>query len=120
MQLFRLFCLYFPTKEAVKHGNVDEEEQLKLLVSYKKCLLDKLKTEKRKGEFLRKSMKDKILETLFERNTKTHDELTVYDVSVNDPLTDLEYPRIPSISEVLESEQDGFKTKYQLRNYSLL
>ncbi|KAK4006226.1 hypothetical protein OUZ56_011382 [Daphnia magna] len=30
----------------VKHGNVDEEEQLELLVSYKKCLMEKCKTEK--------------------------------------------------------------------------
>jgi hypothetical protein len=49
MQLFRLFCIYVPTKESVKHGNVDEEKQLELLVSYKKCLMEKCKTEKQNG-----------------------------------------------------------------------
>jgi hypothetical protein len=68
--------------------------------------MEKCKTKKQKGEFLRKSMKDKILETLLERDNKNYESLTVNDqFQETDPLTDLEFPIIPSISEVLESEQ---------------
>ena len=73
------------------------------MVSYKKCLMEKCKTEKQKGEFLRKSMKDQILETLLEHDNKNYESLTVNDQFQE---TDLEFPRISSISEVLESERN--------------
>jgi hypothetical protein len=53
MQLYRLFCIYFPTKDVVSGENVDQEEQVQLLVSYKECLLGRCKTETKKAEFLR-------------------------------------------------------------------
>jgi hypothetical protein len=50
-------------------------------------------------------MKDKILKTLLERDNKNYESLTV-QFQETAPLTDLEFPRIPSISEVLESERN--------------
>lgn len=69
--------------------------------------MENVRQKNRMGEFLRKSMKDKILETLLERYNKNYESLTVNDqFQETEPLTDLEFPRIPSISEVLESERN--------------
>ena len=102
MQLFHLISIHFPSKEAVKHGNLDKEMQL--LVSYKKCIFDKL-TDWQKTEGRISSEKRQILTILLEHDTKKNGILTVNDhFQATDPLTDLEYQRILSISEVMESE----------------
>lgn len=52
-------------------------------------------------------MNDKIMETLLERDNKNYESLTVNDqFQETDPLTHLEFLKIPSISEVLESERN--------------
>jgi hypothetical protein len=122
MQLFRLFCIYFPTKDAVKHDNVDNDEQLQILVSYAECLKAKCVTERKKNEFLRKRMKEKILEKLLERNPfrdpENTDGLSKDRNPQISPATG--NPRFPSIAElnnddnVQQTEEDEVAMKVNL------
>jgi hypothetical protein len=98
MQLYRLFCIYFPTKDVVSGGNVDQEEQVQLLVSYKECLLGRCKTESKKAEFLRSTMRNTIIEELFDQR---HENVTSeQDIPIS------EWPRFPSFDELALEEQD--------------
>lgn len=83
MQLYRLFCIYFPTRDAVTSGNVDQREQLQLLVSYKDCHLGKCKTERKKASFLRSSMETRIFEKLIDRDPENEMELTTDPQTMN-------------------------------------
>jgi hypothetical protein len=97
MQLYRLFCIYFPTKDVVSGGNVDQEEQVQLLVSYKECLLGRCKTETKKAEFLRSTMRNTIIEELFDQR---HENVTSeQDIPIS------EWPRFPSFDELALEEQ---------------
>lgn len=96
MQLYRLFCIYFPTKDAVSGGNVDQEEQVQLLVSYKECLLGKCKTETKRAEFLRSTMRSTIIEQLFDQ--RPENETSEQDIPIS------EWPRFPSFEELALEE----------------
>ena len=47
LHIFRILPMHNLTKTAVKNENVDNEDELKVLVVYKKCLVDRCKTLKR-------------------------------------------------------------------------
>jgi hypothetical protein len=47
LHIFRILSMHNLTKTAVKNGKVDNEDELKVLVGYKKCLVDKFKKMKR-------------------------------------------------------------------------
>lgn len=96
-------CIYFNTSQAVKHGNVDQEEKIHLLTSYKNCLLDRFKKDHKQAEELRKSIKDKIFNLLCERSW-TRAKQQIPEVQLHN--IDLSYPRFPTLEEVEEKEKD--------------
>ena len=44
LHILRVLSLYNLTQNVVRNGNVDNEDELKVLVGYKKCLVDRFKT----------------------------------------------------------------------------
>jgi hypothetical protein len=85
----RVLALYNLTQNVVRNGNVDTEDQLSILVAYKKCLVARFKTcESQRKEF-KQSLKDQLLPELTVKyvdklENENHEDVTsdelVYDI----------------------------------------
>jgi hypothetical protein len=64
LHIFRILSLYTPTKIHVQRGNVDNEEELRILVKYQQCLVNKFKENEKEAADIRQSFKDKLLSEL--------------------------------------------------------
>lgn len=64
LHIFRILFMHNLTKTAVKNGNVDDEDELKVLVGYKKCLVDRFKAIEAERKQAKLSLKDKLLSEL--------------------------------------------------------
>ncbi len=64
LHIFLILSLYNPCKNAVCNGNVDNEENLSVLVAYKKCLVNKFKESEDSAREVREALKDKLLKEL--------------------------------------------------------
>ncbi|KAK4006168.1 hypothetical protein OUZ56_011323 [Daphnia magna] len=76
LQIFRILSVYSLTKMHVVRGNIDNEENLRVLVSYQECLLNKFKACEKGAAQIHESFKEQLLE-----------ELSVWYVDVMDKVT---------------------------------
>lgn len=70
MHLFRMLCIYYPINYQIKNGNVDNDNDMTLLTSYKECMLQKFKQNTEEA----KNLKLEMMEILEENFTYTNDE----------------------------------------------
>ncbi|EFX66625.1 hypothetical protein DAPPUDRAFT_262816 [Daphnia pulex] len=59
LALFRMLCVYYPTKTTIAHANV-EEERMSLLTSYKDCMLNRFKKDKKEAKARKQALKDRL------------------------------------------------------------
>jgi len=61
LQLFRMLCVYYPTKVAIRNANVDQEERIQLLTSFKECMSDRFKKNQKSVDDFKARLKDSLL-----------------------------------------------------------
>jgi hypothetical protein len=61
LQLFRMLCVYYPTKVAIKNANVDQEERMELLSSYKDCMANRFKKNQQAIDKFKTQLKDSLM-----------------------------------------------------------
>lgn len=71
MHLFRMLCIYYPINFQIKNGNVDEEN-MRLLTSYKDCMLNKFRANVKEAENLRLGFQE-ILEDCLQYSDNAND-----------------------------------------------
>lgn len=81
LQIFRILSLYTQTKATVEKGNVDNDEDMTVLVSYEQCLLNKFKTCEKESTQIRESFKDQLLDELSVRYVNVCDVMMKYPVT---------------------------------------
>lgn len=54
-----MLCVYYPTKTTIAHANV-EEERMWLLTSYKDCMLNRFKKDKKEAKARKQALKDRL------------------------------------------------------------
>jgi len=59
--------LYHPTKRVVNNANVDNEENLRILVQYKDCLVERCKENAKAAQELRESLREQLRNELLVR-----------------------------------------------------
>lgn len=89
LQIFRIVLLYNPTKMHVEHGNVDSEEQLRILVSYEECLLNKFKSWEKEAAQIRESFKEQLLEELAVRYVSVMEDQLISDEMQDEMIYDM-------------------------------
>lgn len=60
---------------AVQRGNVDNEEDLRMLVTYQKCLSNKFKACEKESKAIKESLKEKLQKELFVCNVTSMPDL---------------------------------------------
>ena len=89
LYIFRMLALYSATtKVCIRNANVDQEENIRNISSYKKCLVDRYKHNTQALEELKYQMEAKLLNELTVRfinecdylNKTSVDDLLVYDL----------------------------------------
>lgn len=64
LHIFRILSLYSPTKLQVSGGNIDNEEDMRVLETYKNCLLSKFKNCEKEAAQVRASLEDQLFSEL--------------------------------------------------------
>ena len=59
-----MLSVYYPTRVQLRNGNVNLAERMKLLTSYKNCMIKGLKDNKKAAQQLREDLKDKLMKGL--------------------------------------------------------
>jgi hypothetical protein len=70
----------------VERGNVNNEENLRTLVSYEECLLNKFKSCEKEAAQIRESFKEQLLEELLVRYYVSVMEDQLSDVEMKDEM----------------------------------
>lgn len=88
LYIFRMLALYSATARIlIRNSNVDQEEQLSNISSYKKCLLDRYKANTAALEEMKLLLEDKLLKELsirFITDCNIHTKISVDDLLVYD------------------------------------
>ena len=64
LQLFRMLCIYYPTKDMVNNGNISNEERMHLLTSYSDCMRANFKDRTKEAADKRKHLQDILVDGL--------------------------------------------------------
>ena len=94
--------LHTLTKTNVTSGNVDNEDELKILVGYKKCLVNRFKEIEEERKQARLSLKDKLLSELAIRYVDKIVNNDTTDVTNDELIYDICGYLLHSRSEVIE------------------
>ncbi len=99
---------------AVQRGNVDNEEDLRLLVSYQKCLSNKFKACEKESKAIKDSLKEKLQKELFVRNVASMPDLPPEEVK-DELIYDLAGYLLHTRTTVTECEKcrKGLQTKLE-------
>ena len=62
LHIFRVLSLYNLSQNVVRNGNVDNEDELTVLVAYKKCLVARFKDREELRHQVKSSLKEKLSE----------------------------------------------------------
>ncbi|KAK4026511.1 hypothetical protein OUZ56_027708 [Daphnia magna] len=89
LQIFRILSVYNPTKMHLVRGNIDNEENLRVLVSYEECLLNKFKACEKEAARIRESFKEQLLEELSVRYVDVMDNQSSNDEVKHEMLYDM-------------------------------
>jgi hypothetical protein len=73
----------------VEHGNVDNEDNLRILVSYEECLLNKFKSCEKEAAQIRESFKEQLLEELSVRYVSVMEDQLSDDEMKNEMIYDM-------------------------------
>ena len=83
-----MLCVYYPTKSVLRNANVDNEERMTLLTSYKSCLLDRFKEDAATAKAKRDELKSRLAKIQYldrdfpdEESRNKYLEHLVYDLS---------------------------------------
>ncbi|KAK4024475.1 hypothetical protein OUZ56_009898 [Daphnia magna] len=73
LRIYRMLSIYVPVNNALRiDGNIDEEERMHILTSYKYCMLKGFKENVDKSKKMRENLKDALLkELIFAKNRET-------------------------------------------------
>lgn len=75
--------MYHPTKRVVKNANCDSEENLRILVQYKDCLVERCKENAKAARELRESLREQLQSELMIRFVEEMEDNPQSDVTDN-------------------------------------
>jgi hypothetical protein len=87
LALFRMLCVYYPTKTTVAHSNV-EEDRMSLLTSYKDCMLNRFKKDKKEAKDRKQALKDRLAKGINIIDGIVYN-MAAYDKCIDDVVYDL-------------------------------
>lgn len=85
LALFRMLCVYYPTKRTVAHSKV-EEDRMSLLTSYKDCMLIRFKKKEAKDR--KQALKDRLAKGINIIDGSAYN-MAAFDKCIDDVVYDL-------------------------------
>ncbi|KZR98131.1 Uncharacterized protein APZ42_006590, partial [Daphnia magna] len=123
LQIFRILSLYNPTKMHVERGNIDNEENIRILVSYEECLLNKFKSCEKESAQIRESFKEQLLDELSIRYVSVMEDQLSSDEMKDEIIYDMCGYLVKTRDSVWKNCPDcmkGIITKYEDLPYTFL
>ena len=88
-----MLCVYYPTKTTVAHSNV-EEDRMSLLTSYKDCILNRFRKDKKEAKDRKQALKDRLAKDITIIDGSVYN-MAAYDKCIDDIIYDLGMLCIP-------------------------